>query len=445
MPRARAVDLQMVARSRSVPLLVALLGVAALVAMHGRLGDYPQDAGPSVAALAHGHVLASLRLEALMGSVSIFLRAPFVALAHAFGAGALTAYQIGALVCLVPAALLGLMLARSVQHTRARAASVLVGLLAVASPPLVVAVHEGHPEEALGGALAVAAVVLAARNRTLSAGVVLGLALATKQWALVAIAPALLAAPRPARVRVAAVAVAVAVLCTLPAIAANPSGFLSVNRQAAATGRTVGRPTVWFLLATPQVVHLRDVPAGLPTEVTAYRVPGWVNKASRPLIVVASLLLALLVARRGRESVRSQALPLLALVFLLRCVLDPVDGAYYHLPLVLALLAWEAVTRPRRLPAVTLLTAAALSVFFDHVDPVAAPALANAVYLAAAAALAAYLASTLHLLPGMDRMRRSVGVALRRPGPEHSQSAPGEGAHAFGLSAESAQPLSRPS
>lgn len=416
MPRARIVDLQLVARSRSVPLLVALLGIATAVAMHGTLGDYPQDAGPPVTALAHGHVLASLRLEALMGSVSIFLRAPFVALAHAFGAGELIAYRIGALVCLVPAALLGLMLAKSGQHARGRAASVLVGILAVASPPLFAALNGGHPEEALGGALAVAAVLLAVRNRTLSAAVVLGLALATKQWALVAIAPTLLAAPRTARTRLAVVAIAVAVVCTLPAIAANPSGFFNVNRQAAAASRTIGRSNVWFLLAQPQVLHLHNLSAGLPTQVTVYRIPEWVNKTSHPLIVLVPLLLAFLVARRRREFVRPQALPLLALVFLLRCVLDPVDNAYYHLPLLLALLAWEATTRPRRLPVVTLLTAAALSGFFNHIEPVATPTLANTVYLSLAAALITYLAFTLRLLPRMDRMRRYVSrPALHRP------------------------------
>lgn len=286
--------------------------------------------------------------------------------------------------------------------------------------------------------------MLAVRNRTLSAGVVLGLALATKQWALVAIAPTLLAVPRTAHVRVAGVAIAVAVLCTLPAIAADPSGFFNVNRQAAATGRIVGRTNVWFLLAKPRVLHLHNLPAGLPTEFTVYQIPEWVNKASHPLIVLIPILLAFLVTRRGREFVRSQALALLALVFLLRCVLDPVDNAYYHLPLLLALLAWEAVTRPRRLPVVTLLTAAALWIFFNRIEPVATPTVANAVYLSLAATLTTYLASTLRLLPGMDRMRRYVGSSALRPGSQLSDTAPGDGTYPFGSSADPPRPVSRP-
>jgi hypothetical protein len=381
---------------------------AAVVATYSLPGDYPQDAGPPVAALADGHVLAALRLESLMGSLSIFVRAPFVALAQVFGAGELAAYRVGALVCLVPAALLGLMLAVRMKGTSARAAGVLVAILAVASPPLVAAINQGHPEEALGGALAVAGVVLAARGRSLSAGAMLGLALATKQWALVAIVPTLLAVPRRERVRLAAAAVAVAAAFTLPAIAADSSGFVNVNRQAAAASRTISRTDVWFLLAKPRVLHLHNLPAGLPTEFTVYQIPAWVNRTSHPLIVLAPLVLAFLVARRGREFVRTQALALLALAFLLRCVLDPVDNAYYHLPLFMSVLAWEATTRPRRLPVVTLTAAAAMWLYFDHVLPVATAGLANAVYLGLAAALGTYLGFVLGLIPCQDRARRRV-------------------------------------
>ena len=38
-------------------------------------------------------------------------------------------------------------------------------------------------------------------------------------------------------------------------------------------------------------------------------------------------------------------LALLALLLLMRCVLDPGDHIYYHVPLVLALAAWEIETR----------------------------------------------------------------------------------------------------
>ena len=56
------------------------------------------------------------------------------------------------------------------------------------------------------------------------------------------------------------------------------------------------------------------------------------------------------VPRLGGE----QILLLLALLFLLRCVLDPWNIVYYELPFLLALLAWEALCRPERPPVLTL-------------------------------------------------------------------------------------------
>jgi len=404
-----------VGRLRPLGLFAVLLGLAAaVVARFGALGDYPQDAGPPVSALASGHPLAALRLESLMGSVSIFLRAPVVALAHALGAGGLGAYRAGALVCLLPAAVLGTMLATFArERVGTRGVALLVAILAVASPPMIAAVRLGHPEEALAAVLAVAAVLLASRNRTLAAAVALGLALATKPWALVAVAPAVLAVPRPLRMRFLAIAIAVAALLTLPAFASDVAGFVAVNHQAAATPSTIGRATVWFLVAKPHLLHLHHMPAGLPTEFTVYHVPSWVKSLSHPLIVLAPLPFAALVARRGGTDARACALPLLALAFLLRCVLDPVDNAYYHLPLLLALLAYETTTRMRRLPAATLLTAAALWLTFDRIEPVARPAVTNALYLSWTAVLAVYLVHALGLLPRLNvtaRRRAAVGV-----------------------------------
>jgi hypothetical protein len=48
---------------------------------------------------------------------------------------------------------------------------------------------------------------------------------------------------------------------------------------------------------------------------------------------------------------RDEALLLLALLFLERCALDPWNNLYYHLPLVIALLAWEI--RRDRFPLLT--------------------------------------------------------------------------------------------
>ena len=49
-----------------------------------------------------------------------------------------------------------------------------------------------------------------------------------------------------------------------------------------------------------------------------------------------------------------QLLLLLALLLLLRCVLDPWNVVYYELPFLLALLCWEALCRPERPPVLAL-------------------------------------------------------------------------------------------
>ena len=80
----------------------------------------------------------------------------------------------------------------------------------------------------------------------------------------------------------------------------------------------------------------------------------------RPRLAVGDLPPAdrRLAAAAGRAALaprprrREDALALLALLFLARCALDPWNIHYYHLPLVLALLAWE-VERRRRLPVLS--------------------------------------------------------------------------------------------
>ena len=70
--------------------------------------------------------------------------------------------------------------------------------------------------------------------------------------------------------------------------------------------------------------------------------PAWVGIVSHPLIVAVSLPLTALAWRRARRG-QSDALLLLALLLLLRCVLDTWDTVYYPIPFVLALLAWESL------------------------------------------------------------------------------------------------------
>ena len=94
--------------------LLAALGVLSSFAVclrFGALGDYPTDGGPSVDALAGGHVQEAAAELGGMGSFSVIFRAPLVALARAGGLGEIGAYQVGAIACLIVTALVAVWMA----------------------------------------------------------------------------------------------------------------------------------------------------------------------------------------------------------------------------------------------------------------------------------------------------------------------------------------------
>ena len=160
------------------------------------------------------------------------------------------------------------------------------------------------------------------------------------------------------------------------------------------------RSTWWFFAAAPDKVHLQ-LPAGYPTGFTLYRLPSVARPGDPPADrrPRGPALDPRLLAEPSWEA----ALPLIAILFLLRCALDPMDNAYYHVPLLLALLAFEVLCTRRQLPVVTLLTAAVLWLTFDVVEPAADPRTTSLLYLGWTAVLLVYLVSLLR--PG----------SLRRP------------------------------
>jgi hypothetical protein len=318
--------------------------------------DYETEARPAFDALTHGHVLEFLRLAPAYGG-SLVERAPFALLPGLWGGGQLAVYRMVALPCLLATAVLGVWL---VAQMRARADSsklaraVALGIC-VANPLTLYALEIGHPEELLGGALCVAAVLLAARERPLLAGLALGLAIANKEWALLAVGPVLLALPSR-RVLCMLSAGAVAAIILAPLALIGSSGFIASTRGAAAPPSAIFQPwqIFWFL------GHHGTTVRGLFGEVkVGYRTaPGWVGSISHPLIIAVSLPLTALAWSRGRRG-QSDALLLLALLLLLRCLLDTWDTVYYPIPFLLALLAWESLGEHRR-PAVLALSSTVL-------------------------------------------------------------------------------------
>jgi hypothetical protein len=344
-----------VARENALCALSALAGCAAL-AWLGLVGiawsDYENEAKPAFDALLHGQLTQFLRLAPAYGG-SLVERAPFAALPRLWGGGELAVYRMAALPCLLAAALLGVcLLARMRSEGRPGPARLLALIVCVANPITLQALEVGHPEELLGACLCVAAVLCAIADRPLWAGLALGLAVANKDWALLAAGPVLLALPSRRRLPCAAGAIAAAAAVLLPLLLVRSGGFVAATRASASPAASIFQPWQiwWFFGHHGPVVH------GLFGQVKpGYRTgSSWTGSIAHPLILLAgvSLSAALWLRLRrfsgGRADARS-ALLALALLMLLRCVLDTWDTEYYLLPFLFALLAWEIrgpVARP---------------------------------------------------------------------------------------------------
>jgi hypothetical protein len=328
--------------------------------------DYEIEARPAFEALAHGHVLGFLRLAPAYGG-SLVERAPFALVPGLWGGGQLAVYRMVTVPCLLAAAAFAVWL---VAQMRAQGHSTFSRALAlgvcVANPLTLKALELGHPEELLGACLCVAAVLLAGRDKPLWAGVALGLAIANKEWALLAVGPVLVALPAQRRLLCLAGAGATAAAVLAPLTLAGSGGFAASAGATASTSSTIFQPMqiFWFLgHHSARAVHL------LGAAKHDFRLaPAWIGPISHPLVIAVALPLTGLLwrgeRRRGVVSSpdrRSQAragwpanaLLLLALLLLLRCMLDTWDNVYYPLPFVLALLAWE-VGADRRLPVFAL-------------------------------------------------------------------------------------------
>src|SRR5215210_263653 len=352
---------------------LALLGAASLGWL-GLLGfiwtDYEAEAAPAFAALVHGHFGSFLELSPAYGG-SLIMRAPFALAAHGLGGGEVAVFRAVAAPCLLAGAALGAVLGASLLARGAGRGTVatVIGLCA-ANPITLRALDVGHPEELLGAALCAGAVVAAVKGRATLAGVLLGLALANKAWALLAVGPVVLALQSDRR-RALLIAGGIAAALVLPLLLTAPP---SAQPGAATQTGVIFQPwQLWWFLGSPgDAIRGAD---GL-VKVGYRAAPGWVSPISHPLIVAVAVPLSLLAWRR-----RSDPLLLLVLLFVLRCVLDPWNTAYYALPAILALVAWEA-TRSEGLPGLALAVTMATWATWEWVVPAAAPDVESLVYLA---------------------------------------------------------------
>jgi hypothetical protein len=367
----------------------AVVAAAALIAMGTGLGvDYAgpswigNDAGsPSIEALVHGNLHAFAAQQPMMGSFSLVLRAPFAALSSLGGDHRLLLeYRLGSFACVLALGVLSLVVLRLGDAQRPLTHRVLLVGLVMAGPLTFKALFWGHPEELLAAALAIGGVIAAPR-RPLLAGVLIGLAIATKQWAWLAVIPALAAAPRR-RLKLVAIAGAVALALALPMAIGDLGRFVHQMRAAGHTGAGVTPSSVWWLVGRPVSSSLVD-----GHMVSTYAVAGWVSSLAEPLVLGVSLALSAAYWRVRRERPAVDALALLALLLLVRCVLDPLSISYHNAPFAIALASWEGLRR-RGVPYVTLAASGGILVTAQLMSR---PDVLSAVYLAWSVPVALYL------------------------------------------------------
>jgi len=353
-------------------------------------GDWDVDAGPAIEALANGHVGKYLTWPSLVGPFASLVQAPFVALS---GGSGVVAYQWAVFPCLFGAGLVGLYLGRiAARRGVSPLTQVLLPLLFLLNPITFEALENGHPEEILTAALAVAAIATAARGHSRRTALLLGLAIASKQWAVIAVLPAVMVLPTQ-RAKVGLGAVAVAAALFVPSIVASPSAFLDVQRAVSGTPEVVTPWSAWYPLASEQT-EVYSV-GGERLEAQVENAPSLAASFSHSLVVLLALALPLAVAwRQGIPLSPADAFALLALVALLRCALDPVDNLYYHAPLLLAIVGWDAFSS-RGLPLRSLLGVGTALLFWQAWHNLSDPIAFNAVYLGFASVLGIALASSL--------------------------------------------------
>ena len=328
----------------------ALAALAVAVVVHySLLGDYEGDAAPAFDALTRGSWHEFFTTHALMGPFALIARVPFVLAANLGDASMLDRYRWGAVACLLASVVLAVVVARMMRRAGQPAyACAIAAVLLVANPLVVKALQFGHPEEMLGAALCTGAMLAAMGRRGVLAGILFALALTTKQWAFVIVGPMVLAVyvyRLPGRKFTAALVVT-GLAVVAPFFLSDPGSYVAAQDRAGSIPVTNWQPaspySIWYPLTPAKSIRIRPVDGR--SVISIRPVPPFVAGIAKKLIVISALLLTLPLLLRRRRLAATDPLLALAFALLLRCVLDPFDNPYYHLPFLFAFLAWEALT-----------------------------------------------------------------------------------------------------
>jgi hypothetical protein len=172
---------------------------------------------------------------------------------------------------------------------------------------------------------------------------------------------------------------------------ADPSRFWLAQKSvgiATTFTNTVTASNVWFVFARGSTGPT-ETPDGVRV-VTQYSLSDALGHVTHPLVVLMAIAAIAVYAVRRRGADPEEALQLLALVFLVRCVFDPLTYSYHHAPFLVALLAYEGLRR--RVPVMSGFAVAALLAMTYVVAPMRDAALLNVFYLAWSLPLLAALA-----------------------------------------------------
>jgi hypothetical protein len=344
---------------------------------HGS-GDYlpggpvsGDNAAPAISALMHGDLAGYAAHQPTMGAASLLLRAPMLWVAHALHGDSMLGYQLGALICLLPLALFaGWLVGRRCSGSIERLSGAIAAVLLVLGPVVQDSVSSGHPESVLKGVLMVVAVLAALSGRTRWAGVLLGLAVGTKPDALIAV-PAVLVALPERRWESLGIAAAISAVLVGAAPLANPGAFVSALHGEGLT-HAVNDLSLWWPLGA--TVHLAS---GVLAPV--HLLPFGLSRSGAAIIavLVVAPILGWRYLRSRKRGVQTDALALLALLGLVRCLCDSTHLEYYWFTALMPLAAWEVI-KVRRLPLLTAICSLAIDWLSDaspHFDPIAVNAI----------------------------------------------------------------------
>lgn len=335
-------------------LACAGLIVRALVGLTRNYGDYITDADPAIQRGLDGHLFSlwgTGDVTPLMWPFAILARLPFVAVGEALDLGRLLigdprlqelrrpevferlAYgSTGLLAISGFAVAVSAYLATGAWRQRWRVVmAAACGLVLMANPLTLLALGWGHPEEVLMAGLIGSALLLIIAGRYTTAAIAVGLAVATKQPALLIVPALVLMMPRGHRVRLLGIGAGTALLAGLPWVAGSFGEFVRQNQlvTTSGVGESGGRSvSLWGVL-------------GSPTAPLAHH--------SHWILLAAILVATVLVGRRhGWQIPVVNGVALCVAILSARLFLDSYNISYYAVPLVAGVIALELGLGGRR-------------------------------------------------------------------------------------------------